>query len=98
MFVQQFVIRKNSNKHFRLTLLTFCFILNSVFYLGNFSSVLHILHNRFPYQKSSVKVHVNVVTLPELKILCGKSNEINGETKVVLCSTAKKNLFAFDKV
>ena len=53
-------------------------------YLGNFSSVLH----NYPYQKSRWKVHVpvNVVTTPELKMVCGKSNEING----------KKNCFVFN--
>ena len=31
------------------------------------------------------------------KMVCGESNEINGE-KIVLCSIAEKKLFAFDRV
>ena len=38
-----------------------------------------------------------MVTPQGLKIVCGKSNEINGEN-IVLCTTAEKKLFAFDKV
>ena len=49
-------------------------------YLCNFSSsVLHIPHNSFPYQKIWLKVQVNVVTPRELNTVCGESNEINGE-------------------
>ena len=59
-------------------------------YLGNFnSSVLHIPHNNFPYQKSWWKVQVDVVTPQELKMVCGESYEINGE-KIVLCRITKK--------
>ena len=56
-------------------------------YLGNFnSSVLHIPHNSFPYQKSRWKVQVILVTPQELKMVC-ESNKINGE----------KNGFVFDR-
>ena len=55
-------------------------------YLGSFSSsVLHIPHNSFLYQKSWWKVQVNmvnVVTPQELKIVCGKSNATNVEKKL----------------
>ena len=61
-------MKKNSYNNFRQL------------YLGNFpSSVLHISHNSFPYQKSSWKVQVNVVTFKELKMVCGESNVINGK-------------------
>ena len=35
-----------------------------------------------------------MVTPPELKIVCGESNEINGE-KTVMCSTSEKNCLLF---
>ena len=31
-------------------------------------------------------------------MVCGESNEINGEKKIVSCSTTEKKVFAFDKV
>ena len=56
------------------------------------SSVVHIPHNSFPYQKSQWKVYVNVVTPQELKMMGREKN-------FVFCLTAEKNvLFAFDKV
>ena len=55
--------------------------------LGNVtSSILHIPHNSFPYQKSWWKVQVNVLKPQELKIVYVESTEINGE----------KNCFVFD--
>ena len=41
-----------------------------------------------------VKVQVNVVTPRELNMVCGESNEINGE-KNVLSFTAEKKIFCF---
>ena len=53
---------------------------NSYKNLGNFSSsVPHIPHNTFSYQKSRWKVQVNVVISQEPKMVCGESNEINGK-------------------
>ena len=45
--------------------------------LQQFSSTYS--HNSFPYQKSWRKVQINVATPQELKMVCGESNEINGE-------------------
>ena len=68
---------------------------NSYKNLGNFSSsVLYIPHNSFSYQKSRWKVQVNVVKPQELKMVCGESNEINGE-KIVLCPTAETKICCF---
>ena len=49
-----------------------------------FCSTYCIPLNSFPYQKSRWKVQVNVMTPQELKMVCGESNEINGE-KIILC-------------
>ena len=49
----------------------------------------------FPNQKSLWKVQVNVVTSQELKMVCGESNEINGEKKFYV-GLLRKNLFAFE--
>ena len=57
-------------------------------YLGNFSSSVL----SFPYQKSRWKVQTNVVTPQAL--VCGKSNKIDGEKKI-LCSSAEKKIVCF---
>ena len=101
-------MRKNSFKNFRLASLSFSlytkiclglspYIKNRT-YLGNFSSsVQHIPHNSFPYQKSWWKVQVNVVTPQELGVY-GESNEINREKNCFVFIRSEKKLFAFDKV
>ena len=45
-----------------------------------------------------VHVHVNVVTPSEPKLVCGKSNKINGGRKYILCSITEKKLLAFDQI
>ena len=60
-------------------------------------SLPDIPHNSFPYhpyQTSWCKFQANVLTPQGLNMVCGESNETNGE-KIVLSLTAEKKIVCF---
>ena len=75
-----------------------CFNIHRYLYT---SVIFYIFHTKpFLIIHLWCKVHVNdvnvkVVTPPELKMVCGKSNEINGGKN---CFVFDRKMFAFDQL